>query len=911
MPVSTRRTHLLLFGCLVPVAWLLLPVSAEAQVRVKGDAFRGEPFGVGRVEVVLPEHLEPEVLGSAGLGLSEANGRVLYPAIDTAELGRAALKEVRGALGESRRPILRLLADLIPTPPKAEIYFLFQGDEPLELMLQSRRVDNLVVTPRDNPAAHGRLLRAWWDEYTTRPRLLELVQSTQYPAQVENYLQSMLARRLGLRLPERPRDSSFQDTFARELGPILGTESIRVALQRDRFLGRTALDEVADQPLPEAVAVAELEVPDPPDDVLIEPLATRVPAECLYVRFGSFSNFLWFQDTLSQWRGDLGNLIALKGLSYEVKRRMEQSLVLEISALARLLGDALVADVAIVGTDVFFQEGGSFGLLFHARNNLLLAGQFTRRRQERLQEGGVTEEKVTIAGREVSFLSSPDRPFGGAFSCPTDGRVRSYYATDGNFHFITRSETLVKRFFETGSGKGALGTSKEFRYARSAMPLDRNDTVFVYLSDAFLRGFVGPQFRVETARRIASMADVELVELALLASAAEGKPGDTIEQLIAGGFLPPGFGARPDGSRTVLEGGEVFDSLRGRRGWFVPVPDVKVEHVTPSEANAYRQFSQLYRSNWERLDPISIGFKRHALEHDRDRVVIDARVSPFTNGNYQRLRERLGPPDSRRLAPLPGDGIAFEAVLTNQRLFGGLQEIHPPSSDWIDYGLWRGIRDFLVGYVGTTGELGVLSLWNVGINAPADERGYARGPAGMWRRQYGQFTLFSLQPDVLAVVAPELRFQEAERPAQVRLRVEDVTRARITPMLNNIGYARTRQTCLGNIRLMHDLAQQLHVPGEYCKHAAELLLDAKLICPLGGEYVFEEIPEGSGFWTSTALGDQPTGGLFTTEAPEGFLAPPLSWFRGLDADLTATPEALSIHAELVMQMPVQEERRGK
>jgi len=864
----------------------------------EAEAFRGEPFGVGRVDVLLLEHQQPEVLGPVGLGLSEANGRVLYPAVDAGELGRAAVESVRGVLGESRRPVLRLLADLIPTPPKAEIYFLFQGDGPLELVVQSRRVDKLVVTPRDDPAAHERLLRDWWDEYTSRPRLLELVKSSEYPRQVGNYLQSMLAHRLGLRLPELPRNSSFRDTFARELGPMLGTETARVALQRDRFLGKIAVDEAADQPLPETVAVAELEVPDPPDNVRIEPLATRVPKECLYVRFGSFSNFLWFQDTLAKWRGDLGNLIASKGLNYEVKRRIEQSLVMEISLLARLAGDAMVSDVAIVGTDVFFQEGGSFGLLFHARNNFLLAGQLTRRRQERLKEGGVTEEQVTIAGREVAFLSS------------SDGMVRSYYATDGNFHFITRSETLVKRFFETGSGKGALGTSKEFRYARSAMPLDRNDTVFVYLSDAFLRGSVGPRYRVETARRIASMADIELVELALLASAAEGKPGDTIEQLIAGGFLPPGFGPRPDGSRTVLQDGEVYDSLRGRRGWFVPVPDIEVDRVTPSEVNAYREFSQLYRSKCERLDPIAIGLKRHALEHDRERVVIDVRVSPFTSGNYQRLRKWLGPPDSKRLAPLPDDCVAFEAVLTDQRLFGGLREIHPPSSDWIDYGFWQGIRDFLVGYVGTTGELGVLSPWNVEITTPADERGYAQGPAGMWRRQYGEFTLFSLQPDVLAVVGPELRFEPAKRSAQIRLRVEDVTRARIAPMLNNIGYARTRQTCLGNLRLMHDLDEQLHVPGDDCKDAAELLLDAKLVCPLGGQYVFQEISEGAGFWTSTALGDQPTGGLFTTEAPEGFLAPPLSWFRGLDAHLTATPEALSIHADLVMQMPAEEVKQG-
>ncbi len=33
-------------------------------------------------------------------------------------------------------------------------------------------------------------------------------------------------------------------------------------------------------------------------------MAMRVPAECFYVRFGSFANFLWLQDTLAKWGGD-------------------------------------------------------------------------------------------------------------------------------------------------------------------------------------------------------------------------------------------------------------------------------------------------------------------------------------------------------------------------------------------------------------------------------------------------------------------------------------------------------------------------------------------------------------------------------------------------------------------------------
>jgi soluble lytic murein transglycosylase len=64
-----------------------------------------------------------------------------------------------------------------------------------------------------------------------------------------------------------------------------------------------------------------------------------------------------------------------------------------------------------------------------------------------------------------------------------------------------------------------------------------------------------------------AVADIELVQMARLAAASEGRPADTFQQLIEGGFLPPDFGRRPDGSQTVRANGRVYDSLRGdRRG---------------------------------------------------------------------------------------------------------------------------------------------------------------------------------------------------------------------------------------------------------------------------------------------------------------------------------------------------------
>jgi hypothetical protein len=869
----------------VVILGTLLPSPALAQGRIRVEAFLGEPFGVGRLEIDLPESSLPTPLGQAGLGLSEKNARLIYPAMENRPLAGA----VRDLLGRARRPGVRMLGELIDRPGKTNLYFLFTGRDTLDITLSSQRPESFFVRPVADPQGFRRTLNAWWRHYSAATPLLQ--KSMDYPPLVDNYLKSMLSRRLELPSPSRPRDKSWQLLCGEELALTSGSESLRIAIQRDRFL-HPAAAEKADQPLPASIDEAEIDVPDSPADAQIEPLAMRVPRECLYVRFGSYSHFLWLQDTLAQWNGDFQNLVASRGLDRGVTKRFETQLAVQNTVLARLLGDTVIADVAMIGTDFFIQEGGSYGLLFKAKSSAMLANDFNGRRKERLKATpGAKEETVTIAGQKVSFLSSPD------------GSVRSYYVVDGDYHLVTSSRWIVERFLATRDGKGSLGASREFRFARTQYPLTRNDTVFVYLSSAFFRNYISPAYRIEMTRRVQALADIELAQLAVLASATENKPGKTIEQLIAGEFLPPGFGIQPDGSRIVFERGEFRDSARGHRGSFVPVPDMPVQQVSRSETEAYRQFGEFYRENWRQLDPLVVAIHRRPISEGRDEIVIDAKMTPLLKTQYEKISRWIGEPDSRQLSPVKGDLVAFELQMPRQRLFGGLQDLRPSAEIASLAILPLGqFRELLTGYVGSTGELGVLGSVASRMSGPADAAGYAYSELGLWRRDLEPFTVFSFQREVLDVVTPQLRFVEADRSGQFRLHVADVSSAQFAPVVHNWAFARTRATSLGNLRLLHQLTQQLHVPGEDALGAAELLLGAKLVCPLGGQYVYRKQPDGSGYWTSTALEGLPaTRPLQTAVAPDGYQAPALRWLRGLDMDARMTPDAITAFARIDMQ----------
>jgi len=890
--------------CLSAAVFALIVASAApcfARVRIRPEAFCGKPFGVGRLVVDLSEDELPFPLGFEGLGLSEKNGRVLYPATDVPAVGPIVFDildqtpAIHG--GPIREEVGGLLRELLGSSPRATIYFLFEGKAPLQVTLQGRRPHRFTIQPRVDADDHASLLDAWWRTYTATPGVLR--GEPDYPPLVDTFLTTTLARRLNLKLPERKQTESWQDQLAEQVGLTLGTEAIRVAMQQDRILGLNHLDQTADQPLPEPIIPSPLDLPKVAAEVPIEPIAMRVPRECLYVRFGSFSNFLWFQDTLKKWGGDAQNLIASRGLDLETQQRIEQQLVVKQTALSRILGPTVVADVAIIGTDLYLREGAAFGLLFYAKNSTALALDLTSKRIARLKAGGVTEQKLTVAGQKVSYLSSPD------------GTVRSYYVSDGAYQFVTTSKTLARRFIETGTGGGSLGASEEFCHARSLMPLKENYAAFVYFSDAFFRNLVGPQYRVETARRLQAASDIDLVQLARLAAAREGKPNGTIEELSGSGILPRDFGPRPDGTRTVLAAGRAYDSLRGHRGTFLPIGDVPVTRVSPAEAAAYRKFADFYAKHLGRIDPVMIGVRRKAIEEGLEWVQIDARMSPLRSKLRQLLTEQAGAADELELAALPGDLASGELIMKDRRVFAGLRDFGPPLQN-IDgrLSLLGRPRDMLVGYVGTDGPLPWLRwIENVAL-VPPDPRKPGDTPGGLFSRPWKQYTVYSLHPEVLEAVLPRLEFQKATRPAQFRLQIGDISRARMTPWLNAWGYMQTQQTSLGNLRLMHALDQQLCIPAKDCKQTAEFLLGAKLICPLGGKYVFlarkaegESGQVEGGSWTSTALVDDAGRSLLGAPPPAGYRAPPLSWFRGLDLDALVTQGALTAHADVIMQLP--------
>ncbi len=187
---------------------LQLPeLSAQAQQRVQVEAFRGEPFGVGRITLAgggdlrinlprlegprrggriadLARRLADQTVGpsetttleTSEIALVERNGRIFYPVFEKRE-----------------RPLLK---EFVAVPKQTTAFFLFQGDAPLELTLYTPAAQTGQVVPRRDPAAFDRLMQAWWRDYSAAADGRNT--PTDFPPLVEEYLVDTLARRLRL-----------------------------------------------------------------------------------------------------------------------------------------------------------------------------------------------------------------------------------------------------------------------------------------------------------------------------------------------------------------------------------------------------------------------------------------------------------------------------------------------------------------------------------------------------------------------------------------------------------------------------------------------------------------------------------------------------------------------------------------
>lgn len=889
------------------------PATAQPTLTM---AIPGSPYGIGRIEIPLAE---PLPAGDAPpLEITDDDRRILYPIAREIHIDRLPRgpEPVAGEPLVGGGRLMRRLGNLVreingDTRPLAiarEVTFLFHGDAPLRIRLSEPDVagrTELLVTPTvaASPTTHAEMLAQWWQGYTAA--LQQQIALGDYPPIIENYLIALLSGRLNLPLPEdfAAAEGAGDASIWSILKLLAGAQEVRDEVLRRAATGLNGPVELASLPLPAAPVWDEAPPPQPAGEIAIEPTADRVPPECFYVRFGSFANYLWIRDLANEFGGDVSRMITLRSLTDNSAQRIENQLWLKMSDLSRVLGNSVIEDQALIGRDLFLTEGASLGILFRARNTFLLRTSLEGDRAALLRsDPAVTQSTERILDQDVSLISTPDN------------RVRSFLVVDGEYIFVSNSRTLIERFLEVGRDGQSLGKTAEFRLARQFVPLGRNDTVFAYFSPQMLAGLVSPEYLIEMRRRIESQADMSLLGLARLASAAESQPLQEIDDLIEAGFLPVGFGKRADGSGLVAVGDTIVDSLRGARGTLLPIVDAPPTKVTPEEDAWYRQIADFHNSEWRQMDPVFVGLRRSTSPDSPavERLEAHGEIAPWSPEKYGKIAKQLGPPTKLKIDFAPDDVVAAQAHVVSDQLAGAIPPHHlfaaikdaalPDPKDFGGILSAFGALRQLPGYIGAWPFPGLIDRLPLGIG-----RGQPVGPGmtrligGLYRFQGGGFSILSFQREILEASLPHIVADEAPDEAQVRVRAATLQGTKIESWVNQQFYERAARASRAGSDLLGLVTRQLKVDREAAPQVVGELLSGTLQDSLGGEYqllVDERSPTATKRWVSTAWG-----GSFSPPAspPPGYEAPPLLWFRGGSANLTQLADRVIVDAVIDVQ----------
>ncbi|HMP79673.1 MAG TPA: hypothetical protein PKD54_09500, partial [Pirellulaceae bacterium] len=849
---------------------------------VRVEAYEGTPCGVGQITFRLPKQswnsIQPQTLLRTGaIRIDDPGHRVLYPTFGQPPAARF----FRGIVGP-------------PSDPTDQLYscwFVFRGEGPFELNVLGCQTASVQVTPRTQQSSrHLRMLNQWWREYQRSADLQR--EQGDYPDLVETYLLSMLSYRLQQPLPKAKTESS--DPLQQTFDLLLDAERLRSNLVRERYQGQVDLLP-ATASLPPPIQWTPVQLRELATDVVIEPIADVVPVDCFYLRFGTWDNQLWLKKLLDEYGGGLSQMVQLRGYQARIESKFLDQLAIESTQLDEWFGGNLIQDVAIIGSDTFFDSGPAIGVLLHAKDTRFLERQFDSRRSRFARRNGddVQLVQVQLGDDRVSLLASPNH------------RYRSFHAVAGDFHLLTNSRVMAEKFLAGARGGPTLGRSMEFRYARQLMAVDRDDTVFVYFSTAFFQQLLSPHYQIELRRRSRVIAEMQMMRLAQLAAAGEGYPDAPLEFLSLHGFVPPRFFEQGWVGRYEISAAGWEDSARGLRGFFLPIPDVEITSVTPDEYAWFESRAKYFAEHFSQLDPLMIGVQRFARGPGVERVVFDARLAPFAQDKYGWLTSVLGPPLARSIQSSTDDAILFQASLKgvfggNQppyHLFGAVQDDMDPRLDLRPatvFDAWKLVKQ-VPGYIGAYPAPGFLD-WLPRLGGQPDAAGYTYSRLlDVWRYQKDNLSLVAFDRSRLERVKHDITIKDEPRPAQVRIMVKDFNDSRLRNWANAVNFQRAWQTSIANVRLLNTLIDQFGVNPDDALREAEELLDVRLICSLGGKFRCVQRPGGN-VWVSDAWPD-----FMDPTVPEAYTAPLLTWFRGLELEVTKTDQQFSVHGFLDMK----------
>ncbi|MCP3919214.1 MAG: hypothetical protein GY711_27055 [bacterium] len=364
----------------------------------------------------------------------------------------------------------------------------------------------------------------------------------------------------------------------------------------------------------------------------LDPLARLIPSDQHAAFFPSFRAFTRVLDEARTGGAPVIELFEASLESARTQQRYERQLCLRLDATARLLGDAVVASVAVTGGDPYLRTGSDVALVFETRTPGVLHQHVLAQHAAALAADGVQEVGGRVGGRAYTGVRAPDRS------------IHSLVLAADGVVVVSNSRVQLEHITRLmDDDASALVHLDEYRFFRDRYPRgDPEETAFVVVTDATIRRWCSPKWRIGASRRTRAAA-----VLADRTAWVVGEHG-------AGREVDPGLASVPElrvpgGGAVLGDADGVRSEVYGTPTFLTPISELEIDAVTLSERDAYGEFRERYQRRWRRFfDPIA-----GRVTIAKGRLALDLSVLPVVDGSaYRDLMEFTGP---TRLGAQTGD----------------------------------------------------------------------------------------------------------------------------------------------------------------------------------------------------------------------------------------------------------------
>ncbi len=459
------------------------------------------------------------------------------------------------------------------------------------------------------------------------------------------------ARELGESEPNDERANRFQrqrrdldDSFAL----ISGGRALSENLQLERVLQVGGAEDGERIPIDgiEGITIREfdwgplVEGLDPP----VDPLAHLIPADQHAVFFPSFDALVTLIETGFEVAGPLGPLTADSVESADTRRRYQEQLGLPLGTVQKIFGPKLIKSIAMTGGDPYFRTGTDVAVLFEAVDGEALHAALQATIAASIGKGTAEPQSGTIGGLEYTGFRSPDRS------------ICSLVARRDRVVIVANSVKQLEKFASVSDKKTpSLSSLDEYRFFRDRYRRDDGaETALVIISDATIRRWCGPRWRIATARRTrvaALLADLHATYMEQMLAEPE------MNLVVETG--PSVFSM----NRYTIDGPTAISETWGTLAFATPISELEIDTVSGLEARGYVQWRQGYQRNWTGgFDPVAL-----RLSVDKDRLGADLTVMPLIdNSQYNTMVDAsLGATlDAARNSPHP-EALVWGAIALN------------------------------------------------------------------------------------------------------------------------------------------------------------------------------------------------------------------------------------------------------